>query len=170
MDGSHGCRDHVFHHALSHATVEERQARSSLGSEGGETARSIRRAHEVPAADLRQRGNDGSVQERAPHRINKPLKGRSGTSTATGSKRRAGIWPAKRCSRLPRRHRSGRPMAKPIVTDGPFAETKEQLGGYYVLDVANADDAIEAGSRCPGAMFGTIELRPIQDFPDQPQG
>ena len=59
---------------------------------------------------------------------------------------------------------------KPIVTDGPFAETKEQLGGYYLLDVANADDAIEAGSRCPGAMFGTIELRPIQDFPDQSQG
>ena len=59
---------------------------------------------------------------------------------------------------------------KPIVTDGPFAETKEQLGGYYVLDVANVDDAIEAGSRCPGAMVGTIELRPIQDFPDQPQG
>jgi hypothetical protein len=59
---------------------------------------------------------------------------------------------------------------KPIVTDGPFAETKEQLGGYYLLDVANADDAIEAGSRCPGAMFGTIELRPIQEFSDQPQG
>jgi hypothetical protein len=59
---------------------------------------------------------------------------------------------------------------KPIVTDGPFAETKEQLGGYYVLDVANADEAIEAGSRCPGVTFGTIELRPIQEFPDQPQG
>jgi hypothetical protein len=57
---------------------------------------------------------------------------------------------------------------RPIVTDGPFAETKEQLGGYYVLDVANADEAIEAGTRCPGAMFGTIELRPIQEFPDQP--
>ena len=62
------------------------------------------------------------------------------------------------------------PDDEPIVTDGPFAETKERLGGYYVLDVANVDDAIEAGSRCPGAMFGTIELRPVQDFPDQPQG
>jgi hypothetical protein len=62
------------------------------------------------------------------------------------------------------------PDGTPIVTDGPFAETKEQLGGYYVLDVANADEAIEAGGRCPGAMFGTIELRPIQEFPDQPQG
>jgi hypothetical protein len=59
---------------------------------------------------------------------------------------------------------------KPIVTDGPFAETKEQLGGYYVLDLANADEAIEAGSRCPGVMYGTIELRPIQEFPDQPEG
>ncbi|HEX6758431.1 MAG TPA: YciI family protein [Propionibacteriaceae bacterium] len=59
---------------------------------------------------------------------------------------------------------------KPVVTDGPFAETKEQLGGYYLLDVANLDEAIEAGSRCPGAMFGTIELRPIQEFPTQPEG
>jgi hypothetical protein len=57
---------------------------------------------------------------------------------------------------------------KPVVTDGPFAETKEQLGGYYLLDVANVDEAIEAGTRCPGAMFGTIELRPIEEFPDQP--
>jgi hypothetical protein len=62
------------------------------------------------------------------------------------------------------------PGGKPVTTDGPFAETKEQLGGYYLLDVANVDDAIEAGSRCPGAMYGTIELRPIQEFPAQPQG
>jgi len=61
-------------------------------------------------------------------------------------------------------------QAEPIVSDGPFAETKEQLGGYYLLDVANLDEAIEAGSRCPGATYGTIELRPIQEFPTQPQG
>jgi hypothetical protein len=59
---------------------------------------------------------------------------------------------------------------KPVVTDGPFAETKEQLGGYYLLDVANVDEAIEAGSRCPGATYGTIELRPVQEFPARPQG
>lgn len=59
---------------------------------------------------------------------------------------------------------------KPVVTDGPFAETKEQLGGYYLLDVANLDEAIEAGARCPGATFGTIELRPVQDFPARPEG
>jgi hypothetical protein len=59
---------------------------------------------------------------------------------------------------------------KPVVTDGPFAETKEQLGGYYLLEVANLDEAIEAGARCPGSYFGTIELRPIQDFPARPEG
>jgi hypothetical protein len=61
------------------------------------------------------------------------------------------------------------PDGKPVITDGPFAETKEQLGGYYLLDVANVDEAIEAGARCPGATFGTIELRPIQEFPAQQQ-
>ena len=59
---------------------------------------------------------------------------------------------------------------KPVVTDGPFAETKEQLGGYYLLEVANLDEAIEAGARCPGAVFGTIELRPLQEFPARPEG
>ena len=52
-----------------------------------------------------------------------------------------------------------------VVTDGPFAETKEQLGGYYLLDVDNLDDAIEAAGRCPGAAYGTIEVRPIADLP-----
>jgi hypothetical protein len=52
----------------------------------------------------------------------------------------------------------------PLVTDGPFAETREQLGGYYVLDVENLDEAIKWGHRCPGSRTGTIELRPIQEF------
>jgi hypothetical protein len=52
----------------------------------------------------------------------------------------------------------------PLVTDGPFAETREQLGGYYVLDVENLDAAIEWAHRCPGVKYGTIELRPIQEF------
>jgi hypothetical protein len=51
-----------------------------------------------------------------------------------------------------------------LVTDGPFAETKETLGGYYLIDVENLDDAIEAAARCPGAHRGTIEVRPIQEF------
>jgi hypothetical protein len=52
----------------------------------------------------------------------------------------------------------------PLVTDGPFAETREQLGGYYLLDVANLDEAIKWAHRCAALNQGTIELRPIQEF------
>jgi hypothetical protein len=55
---------------------------------------------------------------------------------------------------------------QPLVSDGPFAETKEQLGGYYVLDVPDLDAAIKAASMCPGLKHGTIELRPIRVMPD----
>ena len=48
-----------------------------------------------------------------------------------------------------------------IVTDGPFAETKEHLGGYYLIDTKDLDGAIEAAARVPGARFGKIEIRPI---------
>jgi hypothetical protein len=50
-----------------------------------------------------------------------------------------------------------------LVTDGPFAETKEQLGGYYIVDVPSLDDAIEAAARIPGARIGSIEIRPIRE-------
>jgi len=50
---------------------------------------------------------------------------------------------------------------KPIVKDGPFAETKEQLGGYYLIDVANLDEAIKWAAKCPGAHHGTVEVRAI---------
>ncbi len=53
---------------------------------------------------------------------------------------------------------------EPLVTDGPFAETKEQLGGYYVLEVADVDEAIKWAHKCPGARRGSIELRPIMEF------
>jgi hypothetical protein len=50
---------------------------------------------------------------------------------------------------------------KRMVTDGPFAETREQLGGYYLVDVPDLDDAIEIAARIPGARTGTIEVRPL---------
>jgi hypothetical protein len=56
---------------------------------------------------------------------------------------------------------------KTLTTDGPFAETKEQLGGYYLIDAANLDDAIAAAARCPGAQYGTIEVRPIQAYDEE---
>jgi hypothetical protein len=51
-----------------------------------------------------------------------------------------------------------------IVTDGPFAETKEHLGGYYQIEAADLDGAIEAASRIPGARSGKIEIRPLVEF------
>src|SRR3954469_22061275 len=51
-----------------------------------------------------------------------------------------------------------------LVTDGPFAETKEQLAGYSPLDVANLDEAIAAAADIPGASHGTVEVRPIMDY------
>src|SRR3954470_7515132 len=47
------------------------------------------------------------------------------------------------------------------VTDGPFAETKEQLGGFFILDVKDLDEAIEWAARIPGSQFGSIEIRPV---------
>ena len=51
--------------------------------------------------------------------------------------------------------------AKRVVTDGPFAETKEQLGGYYLIEAHDLDQAISIAARIPGARFGSIEVRPI---------
>jgi hypothetical protein len=50
------------------------------------------------------------------------------------------------------------------TTDGPFAETKEQLGGYYLIDCANLDEAIEAASKIPSVGRGSVEVRPIMTF------
>lgn len=54
---------------------------------------------------------------------------------------------------------------KRLVIDGPFAETREQLGGYYLVDVPNLDDAIALAARIPSARLGTIEVRPLVDNP-----
>jgi hypothetical protein len=51
----------------------------------------------------------------------------------------------------------------PVVTDGPFAETKEQLGGFFLLEVADHDEAIRIARGWPGARVGTIEVRPIEE-------
>jgi hypothetical protein len=48
-----------------------------------------------------------------------------------------------------------------LVTDGPFAETKEQLGGYYVIEVESVDEALEWASKIPSARYGSIEVRPV---------
>ena len=55
---------------------------------------------------------------------------------------------------------------KVLTTDGPFAETKEQLGGYYLIDVPDLDRAVLWASKCPGAKHGTCEVRPLNPSPE----
>ena len=51
-----------------------------------------------------------------------------------------------------------------LTTDGPFAETREQLGGYYLLDCTDLDDAISWAAKIPGARSGSVEVRPVMDY------
>jgi hypothetical protein len=57
---------------------------------------------------------------------------------------------------------------KPIITDGPFAETREQLGGYFLIDARDLDEAISIATRIPGARLGTVEVRPVMEIPGLP--
>jgi hypothetical protein len=54
---------------------------------------------------------------------------------------------------------------KVSTTDGPFAETKEQLGGYYLVEAKDLNDAIQVAARIPGAKYGSVEVRPILPVP-----
>jgi hypothetical protein len=55
-----------------------------------------------------------------------------------------------------------------LITDGPFAETREQLGGYFMIDAPHLDAAIEIAARIPGARRGTVEIRPVVEIPGLP--
>jgi hypothetical protein len=57
---------------------------------------------------------------------------------------------------------------KRFVTDGPFAETREQLGGYYLIEAGNLDEAIGIAERIPGARWGAIEIRPVMEIAGLP--
>src|SRR5258708_832876 len=59
---------------------------------------------------------------------------------------------------------------KQLVTDGPFAETREQLGGYYLIDVEDLDQAIGIAGQIPGARVGTVEVRPVIELEGLPHG
>ena len=57
---------------------------------------------------------------------------------------------------------------RPLVTDGPFAETREQLGGYFLVEAKDLDCAIDIASRIPGVNRGTVEIRPMIEIPELP--
>lgn len=67
--------------------------------------------------------------------------------------------PTGQCLRRPTRCAS-----QTAAADGPFAETREYLGGYYILDLPDLDTAIDWAARCPGARAWRVEVRPIQEF------
>ena len=83
----------------------------------------------------------------------------------TEAMKKAGVWkggdrlkPTKHGARV--RVRDG----KSVVLDGPYADAKEQLGGYYMIDVPSLDEAVEWATRCPAARFGTIDVRPLAEI------
>ena len=57
---------------------------------------------------------------------------------------------------------------KAIVTDGPYTETREVLGGYYIIDVDNLDEALAIAARHPGVPVGAVEIRPLVELPNMP--
>jgi hypothetical protein len=58
---------------------------------------------------------------------------------------------------------------KRVVTDGPFAETREQLGGYYIVEARDLDEAIDIAERVPPVRYGTVEIRPVMEIPGLPE-
>ena len=58
---------------------------------------------------------------------------------------------------------------KRLVTDGPFAETREQIGGYFLVEAADLNEAIEIAARIPGARIGTVEVRPVTEVEGLPE-
>ncbi len=56
-----------------------------------------------------------------------------------------------------------------VVTDGPFAETREQIGGYFLVEARDRDEAIEIAGRIPGARIGTVEVRPVTEVDGLPE-
>lgn len=58
---------------------------------------------------------------------------------------------------------------KPVITDGPFAETREQLGGFFLIDAKDLDEAIDIAARVPAGRWGTVEIRPLVEIEGLPK-
>jgi hypothetical protein len=59
--------------------------------------------------------------------------------------------------------------SRPLITDGPFTEAREQLGGYFLVEARDLDEALAIAARIPGAVKGTVEVRPVVEIPDLPE-
>lgn len=59
--------------------------------------------------------------------------------------------------------------SRPLITDGPFTEAREQLGGYFLVEARDLDEALAIAARIPGAVKGTVEVRPVVEIPNLPE-
>jgi len=59
--------------------------------------------------------------------------------------------------------------ARPLITDGPFTEAREQLGGYFMIEARDLDEALAIAARIPAAVKGTVEVRPVLEIPNLPE-
>ena len=116
--------------------------------------------HEIHVADLRRReGLGGAERGRAPGRCYAEYGQFSADIKASGNYLAgAQLQPTTTATSV--RVRDG----KRLVTDGPFAETREQLGGYYLVEAKDLDEAIGIAARIPSARIGTIEVRPVVEM------
>jgi hypothetical protein len=78
------------------------------------------------------------------------------------------IWRPRRCILTSTATSVRVSSGKRLVTDGPFAETREQLGGYFMIGAKDLDEAIDIAARIPAGRFGTVEIRPVVEVPSLP--
>jgi len=95
-----------------------------------------------------------------------PEGGRRGQGVRGIPRRGHPAWPAEWGAAAARRRgqERARPDGKAQVSDGPAVQTAEQLGGYYLVDGKDLDEALELAAKVPGARYGTIEVRPVLEF------
>ena len=112
-----------------------------------------------------RRGTVGRVLGRASARPRT-----TATAHSCATPRRPAFWPAAASSRPPRDATTVRVRGdETLVTDGPYAEVKEALGGYFVFECASIDDAVDWAARIPGAEHGAVEVRPVHVDPEEAQ-
>jgi hypothetical protein len=105
-------------------------------------------------------GDESQMASATPEQVNEMLEayGAFGQEAGDAILGGEGLQPTSTATTV--RVRDGERM----LTDGPFAETKEQLGGFYLLECNSLDEAIELAAKIPGAQFGSVEVRPVMNY------
>src|SRR5262245_32106598 len=85
------------------------------------------------------------------------------------STRMVGMWMLRPYFQLQRQRAFECAMGKRLITDGPFAETREQLGGYFLINANDLDEALAVAARVPGGRIGTVEVRPVMHLEGLPK-